>query len=624
MSNFKKCQAVSIATAGVAMLSVPAWAGLSVSYLPLASNWPSSTQELPSEIVSGNGGADGSPNSGIVTDRISPGKIESETFTAPITFELGAISFVLSGNADPGTDDTSIQLFQLSGVNNQGTPQSSYQLGGVGGQEIGSELLGGGQGLSFTFAGAANSMIAEFDFTGTDKVEIQGGQTYAIELWNNNNGPTIFAGRTVSQAYQGGQAYSLSDPAGQVDMSSEPRTAINAVGARNLKFAVYPYHVEGPSTWAATGGGSWNAIYNWSNGVPNDPTQTASFDGINTSPATVTLDGDKTVNSVSFNSVNSYTIAPGSGGSLILNAGPALAAITALAGTHTISAPIVLDSSVIIEAAGSDGSLNISGNISGTNGLTTQGTGNITLSGTNTYAGATVIAGFLGDSGQPGIVTIASPTALPFNTALSIGGTNGASQVEAIGQLNLAKGISMVNVSSLDFRDGGAADSPSSILDITNNKVSVNYGAGGESSPRAQIEAEIASGTLGLSNGFAGDGVHGQIISSDLPVGEVTAEYDNGSSVLIGNTIVGDTNLDGTVNLTDLLALLNAYGQTGQYWGTGDTNGDGTVNLTDLLALLNNYGQSAATGASVPEPAGMGLTMLLAAPLLTRRRRLSV
>lgn len=91
--------------------------------------------------------------------------------------------------------------------------------------------------------------------------------------------------------------------------------------------------------------------------------------------------------------------------------------------------------------------------------------------------------------------------------------------------------------------------------------------------------------------------------------------------------LVGDTNFDGTVNLTDLLTLLNNYGESGKDWQDGDFNYDGTVNLTDLLALLNNYGQSASladsslSGSQVaPEPATFGFLSLGFAALLTRRR----
>ena len=50
----------------------------------------------------------------------------------------------------------------------------------------------------------------------------------------------------------------------------------------------------------------------------------------------------------------------------------------------------------------------------------------------------------------------------------------------------------------------------------------------------------------------------------------------------------GDSNLDGTVNVTDLLKLLAAWGICPAC--PEDTNLDGTINVTDLLALLAGWG----------------------------------
>ena len=51
----------------------------------------------------------------------------------------------------------------------------------------------------------------------------------------------------------------------------------------------------------------------------------------------------------------------------------------------------------------------------------------------------------------------------------------------------------------------------------------------------------------------------------------------------------GDVNSDGVVNTSDLLALLAAWGQTGNV--PEDVNGDGVVNTSDLLALLAAWGE---------------------------------
>ena len=48
-----------------------------------------------------------------------------------------------------------------------------------------------------------------------------------------------------------------------------------------------------------------------------------------------------------------------------------------------------------------------------------------------------------------------------------------------------------------------------------------------------------------------------------------------------------DTNSDGMVNVTDILAVVGAWGENG---GPADVNGDGVVDVTDLLTVVNAWG----------------------------------
>lgn len=76
---------------------------------------------------------------------------------------------------------------------------------------------------------------------------------------------------------------------------------------------------------------------------------------------------------------------------------------------------------------------------------------------------------------------------------------------------------------------------------------------------------------------------------------------------------VGDADLDGDVDLSDLGALATCYGSTtGQNWVNGDFDWDGDVDLNDLGALATNYGAGALQAYAdfnamiVPEPLGGG------------------
>lgn len=249
----------------------------------------------------------------------------------------------------------------------------------------------------------------------------------------------------------------------------------------------------------------------------------------------------------------------------------------------------------------------LSGAITGSSGLGYYGPGSLTLTGSNSYTGPTNV--------NAGTLVIGAAPALATGTAITIG----TDSTDA--KLQLAKNIGSGTVSSLMISAG-------STLDITNNSLAIDYGTGNPS-PIASIFAAILSGYHdGAWNGM---GIISSVAAthSAFAVGYADGSTDGGvvvpaGEVLIKYTLLGDANLDGTVNLTDLLSLLNNYGQSGKDWADGDFNYDGTVNLTDLLALLNNYGQSAGQGTdapmAVPEPAGLTF-LVVGGTMMARRRR---
>ena len=50
---------------------------------------------------------------------------------------------------------------------------------------------------------------------------------------------------------------------------------------------------------------------------------------------------------------------------------------------------------------------------------------------------------------------------------------------------------------------------------------------------------------------------------------------------------VGDVDDDGSVGVSDLLAIVSLWGS---HDADADVNGDGTVNVTDLLVIMGNWG----------------------------------
>jgi len=88
-------------------------------------------------------------------------------------------------------------------------------------------------------------------------------------------------------------------------------------------------------------------------------------------------------------------------------------------------------------------------------------------------------------------------------------------------------------------------------------------------------------------------------------------------------TEVGDLNIDGFINATDLAILAQFFGFSGLKYGRGNLNCDDVVNATDLAILAANFGYAAPGGpaAPVPEPATFGLLAAGAAFAIRRRKR---
>ena len=140
------------------------------------------------------------------------------------------------------------------------------------------------------------------------------------------------------------------------------------------------------ATWTPTSGGYWDISGNWNTGtVPNGSEDIAHFASTITGPAVISLSNTSTspitVNSITFNSPNSYTIQAGTASSL--NFDHTDNNITITQGEHIISAPITFINSLSVNN-NSTSHFTLSGNISGPSTIefSATSTGETIISGT--------------------------------------------------------------------------------------------------------------------------------------------------------------------------------------------------------------------------------------------------
>lgn len=275
--------------------------------------------------------------------------------------------------------------------------------------------------------------------------------------------------------------------------------------------------------------------------------------------------------------------------------------------------------------------------------------------GTFTLTGGSVYSDDLQMSTFGGVAAFnQSGGAVQINHELALGdvtGTSGgpATYTQAGGSVTTA--AMSIGRSALFKRSGGTLttgsltiDLAGGKLDLTNRSMVVDYDG---ATPLATLKGYIASAYQG--GAWSGAGITSSLGNSQLLIGYGEASSLLGltsgqsatwngvsvdaTSVLLSYALVGDTNLDGSVNFLDLTALAASYGSAGATWAQGDFNYDGAVNFLDLTALAANYGGAlpgeAVAGLPVgavivPEPSiPMSLLVAAAVFLASRRRKVT-
>jgi hypothetical protein len=339
--------------------------------------------------------------------------------------------------------------------------------------------------------------------------------------------------------------------------------------------------------WTRTTSGAWSTDSHWSLGSPDGIDGKANFLGAISAPITVNVDNNVTVGRMIFDNTNAYTL-NGPGEITFTSLGrPSL--IRSVTGNHVIQAKLNFDARQQIEVS-AGASLSLTGDTtSPLTALTKLGPGLLNIKAVRVES-----------------LTVNSGTV----RVLAGAGNASTSRVE-----------------SLTIQTGSS-------FDLTDARLIIDYEA---SSPLNDVRTLIASARLTSSHLNSDRGI-GYAEASALELTSFGGITVDTSSVLVRMTLLGDTNLDGAVNFTDLIALARAYNASGS-WINGDSNADGTVGFADLLALSRNYNLSLAQDGStlpigtssfaadwalavsmVPEPASLAL-LACTGLLVSRRRR---
>lgn len=619
------------------------------------------------------------PSAGTVSLTAGNGTVFGETFTAGSNLKLGAISLVGSG----GQVTLSLHLFAMNQANYD--PTVAAKNGGYvpATAFTGSDLFGGGSGLTVTYNGSGSTRIQTLDFSGADEVQLTQGTIYCFEFWTT--GANTYFPQRAGQLTTTGGVYSASGASAQQYGSTVSRNQV-APGMRNMIFAVYPAASgqTGPKaiTWSASASNVWDhAASNFTNNADGTTATFADGDTVGFEDAgvgTVSLSGVLKPGALSFNnSAGNYTLSgsgsiqgltavskSGTGGLTINTSNAYSGGTTVTGGTLTINSASALGTGALNVANGSGFASSVDATLPSL-GMGAGGGANISVAAghTVTFAngvsgGALVVSGAgtvvangtattnVDVSANGGLLVIAAPFASNIGTPVSIVTGGGSVKLAAVASPTTNVVAATVNQLSA----GGSDQIAVAAVDRSANKQelvvanSFSVGGGGKidlgnndailhAQDAGSVQSLIASGGLASSSATAITRLG--VVANDNGAGGPLFTLFDGVSVVQGDTLVkytyaGDTDLSGIVDASDLANLLAGEhgGLTG--WVNGDVDGNGVVNGADLdLLMAAMRGQGASLGDSgaggragaVPEPGAAGMFGAVAGAGLIRRSR---
>ncbi|MFN4243068.1 MAG: hypothetical protein ACK4PI_07505 [Tepidisphaerales bacterium] len=556
------------------------------------------------------------------------------------------------------------------------TGGSSVVLGPSGGIMVGGYTQDGG------------SLDLSSQLFAQGNMNLLGGGTLTLNVLSDTSFGRIFAGGTVEIVNFNLDLTGLSNLSGNTTLTLVQAGSLN--GTFNLlqplppgfdlvygptSLTLTPAAPPAPANWISPNSGVWSNGLNWSTGnAPNGIGAAAVFDlNAPASVINVELDTPVTLGSLTFDADTGYSVYGSS--TLTLQNTVGNAQLVASRGFHMVNVPVVAQSSLTANVV--SGAALVLGRVSGPGAFNRIGDGfmivgdDLTIGGPITISGGlTIFDGLVTTSGSA--VTIAAGASAEFSAApnlpgndprvivnvgpMSIGGTPdtpGTVFVFAYGAEDNRSAVlqNVVVVEGLSIaNDGGPLGNRRyyGFFNLSNNDMIVRSNAAGHADTLASVrdmvrfwltESAGLPGMFGLGSSMAFYGSNGfttlAVFNNDplgngVPAlstfdGVTVSAYD----VLVKYTYIGDTNLDGIVDASDLARALQGFNGGGTGWNFGDVNYDGVVDFTDLgriLAALRGQGGSLGDSSlppvspgPIPEPAGLAV-LALGWPMLRRRR----
>ncbi|MCS6319724.1 MAG: autotransporter-associated beta strand repeat-containing protein, partial [Nitrospira sp.] len=444
-------------------------------------------------------------------------------------------------------------------------------------------LTAGGDNTNTTFSGTIENGVGTSNMVkqGTGTLTLTGANSYAgtttVEAGMLRNGATNVVPQFSAVSVASGATW---------DLNSYNNTVGAVAGAGNIPLGSGTLTTGGLNTST-----SFSGVVSGTGGVSKSGTGTWTLSGANSYSGATTVSGGTLTSGATGSLPDASAVTLNSGTTLNLNS------FTETVGSLSGAGDITLGSAALT-SSGNGTNTTYSGVISGTGSLIKAGSGTLTLTGTNSYSGATTVSdgtlavGNGGSTGTLGNGVVTSNAALVFNrsgnVALStmasnaggIGGT-GSVSATASGDLTIDRSISVGGPVTLTADNGNLAINSA----VTTPASTITLSAGGSGGTVTQgVSGSLSATNLALLGGNVTLEHSANAISTLAASGVTTLTYADSDALTIGT--VGATT---GINATGPVRIETLSGDLTVAQNIATTN-------TGTSALILNAGKATAAG----------------------------